>query len=183
MFVDPGVTITMNNDTKLQNDWYLKLDGTLILNGKSQLVQTTISDLDVTSAGNVHRDQQGQSNLYNYNYWSSPVGPINTSSNNNVFTVDVVMKDGTTSTPQNISWTSGLNGSPTSPITLSSYWIFKYQNLSNAYANWASVGPTGSLLPAQGYTLKGSGAATATQTCRCWLQRPPDQATCHHSSA
>ena len=163
MFVNPSATITMNNDTKIQNDWYLKLDGTLLLSGKSQLVQTTNSDLDVTSAGNVHRDQQGQSNLYNYNYWSSPVGPINTSSNNNSFTVDGVMKDGTTGTPQNITWTTGLNGSPTSPITLSSYWIFKYQNLSNAYANWASVGQTGALLPAQGYTLKGSGATTATQ--------------------
>ena len=163
MLVDPGVTVTMNNDTKIQNDWYLKLDGTLILGGKSQLVETTNSDLDVTSAGSVHRDQQGQSNLYNYNYWSSPVGPINSSTNNNAFTVDGVMKDGTTATPQNITWTTGLNGSPTSPVTLSSYWIFKYQNLSNAYANWAAVGQTGSLLPAQGYTLKGSGAATATQ--------------------
>jgi hypothetical protein len=34
-------------------------------------------DLDVTSAGSIERDQQG-SNKYNYNYWSSPVSPINT---------------------------------------------------------------------------------------------------------
>jgi hypothetical protein len=42
----------------------------------SQLVQTAESDLDVTSAGSIERDQQGQSNKYNYNYWSSPVSPI-----------------------------------------------------------------------------------------------------------
>ena len=65
----------MNNDTKIQNDWYLKLDGKIDLVGKSQLVQTTESDLDVTSAGSIERDQQGQSNIYNYNYWSSPVSP------------------------------------------------------------------------------------------------------------
>jgi hypothetical protein len=34
----------------------------------SQLLQTTESDLDVTSSGAIERDQQGQSNKYNYNY-------------------------------------------------------------------------------------------------------------------
>jgi hypothetical protein len=68
--------ISMNNDTNIQNDWYLKLDGKIDLVGMSQLVQTAESDLDVTSAGSIERDQQGQSNKYNYNYWSSPVSPI-----------------------------------------------------------------------------------------------------------
>jgi hypothetical protein len=163
MFVDLGVTITMNNDTKLQNDWYLKLDGKIDLNGKSQLVQTTNSDLDITSSGSIERDQQGSKNIYNYNYWSSPVGAINNTSNNNPFTIAGVMKDGTTATPQNINWTYGLDGSPTSPITVSSYWIYKFQNLSNAYANWQSVGSTGTLNAAQGFTMKGSGTAASNQ--------------------
>ena len=163
MFVDPGVTITMNNDTKIQNDWYLKLDGRIDLVGRSQLVQTTNSDLDVTSIGSIERDQQGQSNRFNYNYWSSPVSSINNSTINHGFTVAGVMKDGTTTTPQNITWTSGINGAATSPITLSSYWIFKFQNLNNNYANWASVGQNGTLLAGQGYTMKGAGVATANQ--------------------
>jgi hypothetical protein len=71
----------MNNDTNIQNDWYLKR--TVDLVGMSQLVQTAESDLDVTSAGSIERDQQGQSNKYNYNYWSSPVSPINTTVNTN----------------------------------------------------------------------------------------------------
>jgi hypothetical protein len=163
MFVDPGVTITMNNDTKLQNDWYLKLDGKIDLNGKSQLVQTINSDLDITSSGSIERDQQGSKNIYNYNYWSSPVGAINNTSNNNPFTIAGVMKDGTTATPQNITWTSGLDGSPTSPITVSNYWIFKFQNLSNAYANWQSIGSGGTLNAAQGFTMKGSGTSSSNQ--------------------
>jgi hypothetical protein len=165
MFVDPGVTITMNNDTKIQNDWYLKLDGKIDLVDKSQLVQTVNSDLDVSSAGSIERDQKGQSNKYNYNYWASPVGTINSATNNTAFTVAGVMKDGTdASNPQNLQWTSGYDSNATTtPITLSSYWIFKFQNLSPIYANWASVGPNGSLLAGQGFTLKGSNAATATQ--------------------
>jgi hypothetical protein len=164
LFIDPGVTVNMTNDTKLQNDWYLKLDGKIDLAGKSQLIQSTLSDLDVTSAGSLERDQQGQSNKFNYNYWSSPVSTINSTTINHGWTVAGVMKDGTNvSTPQSLQWTTGVNGSPTTPLTLSSYWIFKFQNSSNAYANWASVGQNGTLLPGQGYTMKGGGAATSDQ--------------------
>ena len=164
MFVDPGVTVSVSNDNKLQNDWYLKLDGKIDLVGKSQLVQTTNSDLEVTSAGSLERDQQGQSNKYNYNYWSSPVSTINNTAINNGFTVAGVMKDGTDpNNIQNLQWTTGTNGSPTTPITLSSYWIFKFQNSSNTYANWSSVGQNGALLAGQGFTMKGSGAASASQ--------------------
>jgi hypothetical protein len=164
MFVSPSVTITMNNNTKIQNDWYLKLDGKIDLQGKSQLVQTINSDLDVTSSGFIERDQQGQSNLFNYNYWCSPVGGISTTSNNNSYTVDSVMKDGTD--PENIknfTWTTGYNGAPTTPITLSTYWLFKFQNVTPVYANWAKVTQTENLFASQGFTMKGSGAATATQ--------------------
>jgi hypothetical protein len=164
MIVDPGVQIVMNNDSKIQNDWYLKLDGSIDLQGKSQLVQSAKSDLDVSSAGLVQRDQAGQSNGFNYNYWSSPVGVSNTTSNNNDYTLSSVMRDGTdANNPQPLNWTSGLNGAPTAPITLSSYWIFKFQNVTPLYANWQAVGTTGTLSAGQGFTLKGSNALSATQ--------------------
>lgn len=74
------------------------------------------------------------------------------------------MKDGTNPDDiKNIQWTTSTNSSATSPIKLSSYWIFKYQNQSNDYYNWISVGQNGTLLAGQGYTLKGSNATTATQ--------------------
>ncbi|MFM2439128.1 MAG: hypothetical protein RLZ16_125, partial [Bacteroidota bacterium] len=117
-------TLSAANDTKLEVSSYLKLDGKIDLIGKSQLVQTSESDLDVTSSGSLERDQQGQFNIYNYNYWCSPVSPINTISNNTNYTVKGVMKDGTTATPQNINWVSGYNGSPTSPISIARYWLY-----------------------------------------------------------
>jgi hypothetical protein len=162
LFVNSN-TLSATNDSKVEVSHYLKLDGKIDLVGKSQLVQTINSDLDPTSAGSIERDQQGQKSFYNYNYWSSPVGTMNNTTNNNAYTVAGVMKDGTTTTPQNITWTTGLNGSPTSPITLSNYWIFKFQNVSGAYANWQAIGQNGSLNAGQGYTLKGSNAATSTQ--------------------
>ncbi|MFN3753551.1 LamG-like jellyroll fold domain-containing protein [Flavobacterium sp.] len=156
-------TLSATNDTKIELSHYLKLDGKIDLVGKSQLVQTNNSDLDATSAGSIERDQLGQSNIFNYNYWSSPVSSINNTTNNHGYTVAGVMKDGTTSTPQNLNWSAGLNGAATSPVTIASYWIFKFQNLSNTYANWSAVGQNGSLSAGQGYTMKGSNAATANQ--------------------
>lgn len=160
MLVDSGKTILMNNDTKAQNDWYLKLDGKIDLVGKSQLVQSTESDLDVTSAGSIERDQQGQSNLYNYNYWSSPVSPTSIVSNNNNYSINGVMKDGTNpATPANITWVGGYNGSATSPISLARYWIYTFDNYANAYANWNHIIETTPMRVGQGFTLKGSGAS------------------------
>lgn len=164
MFVDPSVTIKMNNDTKIQNDWYLKLDGKIDLTGKSQLVQTANSELAVTSSGHIERDQQGQTNKFNYNYWSSPVSSINSTTINHGYTVSGVMKDGTNPDDiKNILWTTSTNSVVSNPIKLSSYWIYKYQNSSNNYYNWISVGQNGTLLAGQGYTLKGSNAATSSQ--------------------
>jgi hypothetical protein len=164
LILNPGATISMNNDNKLQNDWYLLLDGVIDLVGRSQLVQTTQSDLEPTSDGWIERDQQGVSNLYNYNYWSSPVGPVNGTTNNNNYTVASVLRDGTNpASPAPINWVGGYDGAPTSPISVARYWIWKFQNIAGNYANWSQVLETGSLSPSQGYTMKGSGAATPKQ--------------------
>jgi len=157
-------TISANNDTKISITHYLKLNGKIDLVGRSQLIQIANSDLDTTSVGFIERDQQGQSNKYNYNYWSSPVSSINSLSNNNGYTVADVMKDGTDpNNLQDIAWTTDADAIPSTPITLSDYWIFKFQNVSNNAANWTQIGENGALLAGQGYTLKGSAAATPTQ--------------------
>src|SRR5690606_32878154 len=107
LLINSGATVVMSNDAVMRNGWYLKLDGRLDLQGRSQLVQTADSDLDAASSGHIERDQQGTTNKFNYNYWSSPVGAINSTSNNNQYTVSGVFKDGTNpANPQNITWTS-----------------------------------------------------------------------------
>ena len=163
LFVDSGKSLTVNNDQGLTNKWWVKLDGKIDLAGMSQLVQNSTSDLDLTSSGFIERDQQGQSNLYNYNYWSSPVSPINTTANNTNYTVDGMMKDGINSIPRNINWISGYDGvagNAGTPVSLARYWLYKFENNSDEYANWIPFLETDALRVGQGYTLKGSGAAT-----------------------
>ncbi len=160
-------TLSANNDTKVQVSHYLKLDGLIDLKGRSQLVQTIDSELDATSRGFIKRDQQGTVNNYNYNYWSSPVGPINANTNNNAYTINGVFKDGSIATPRNINWVGGYNGipgSPTDPISLARYWLYKFQN-GTEYADWIHFNEsTDQILPSQGFIFKGAGAVDPTNS-------------------
>jgi hypothetical protein len=152
---------------------YLKLDGSIDLVGESQLVQKRYtpsqqneSILDVASSGYLEQDQQGTSNLYNYNYWASPVSIRNTSQNNSPYNINTVLKDGTSSaSPLNLKWTNGYNASPTAGgITLSTYWLWVFENYTaNTYAKWRYVGQSGAFTVGLGYTMKGSGASSAQQ--------------------
>ena len=159
---DPGTAQDETNDGQsLRITHYLKLDGDIDLFGESQLLQDEGSVLDVTSSGKIERDQQGTANLYNYNYWSSPVGPVNNTSNNTPFSLNSVLRDGTNSAnPINVQWTTSYdaNGS-TSPITLSNAWLFAYENYpEDTYAAWRALGGTSSLSTGLSFTMKGSGA-------------------------
>lgn len=156
-------TLSANNDSKLEVSSYLRLDGKIDLVGKSQLVQTSGSDLDETSIGSLERDQQGQSNIYNYNYWCSPVSTINDTANNTDYTVTGIMKDGTSTTPQNINWIGGYDGSATSPINIARYWLYTFDNYANAYANWNQIQETTPIRVGQGFTMKGSGTEGGSQ--------------------
>ncbi len=173
LLVDSGASLTMTGTNpvvtntspfaltpgtgfELINTWYTDLDGVIDLNGESQFRQTVRSDLDVTSAGYVEKDQQGTANTYTYNYWSSPVSAINTTANNQDFTLGAVLLDGTTpATPAAITWTTSDDGA-TSPLTISSEWIFKYVNGADEdYNAWQFVRNTGNISPGEGYTMKG----------------------------
>ncbi len=134
---------------------YLQLNGTIDLEGESQLIQTLGSDLEVTSSGTLERDQQGTADVYTYNYWAAPVGVSNITSNNNSYDVTDVIFDGT----QNINWIgTGYDGTNSSPIGIADYWIWKFANqLDDDYSSWQHVRSTGTLLAGEGFTMKGPG--------------------------
>uniref|UniRef100_UPI0012FD3385 LamG-like jellyroll fold domain-containing protein n=1 Tax=Confluentibacter citreus TaxID=2007307 RepID=UPI0012FD3385 len=157
---------------------YLKLDGKIDLVGESQLVQKryntggnpTIqfneSILDVTSSGDIERDQQGVVNKFNYNYWGSPVGAKNTTSNNMPATLFNNKLDGTnTNNPQTINWRpSGYDASPTNPISIPEYWLWTFENrTSNTYSSWVKLNKNLPIKAGLGYTMKGSGSSNAYQ--------------------
>jgi hypothetical protein len=153
-------TLTINADHSLEITKYLKLDGKIDLEGESQLAQGLGSVLDATSSGKLERDQQGTKDLYTYNYWSSPVGFSNTTSNNNSYKLtDNIIKNGTIpASPNNITFlTSGYNGSVSGTnISIADYWIWKYANATSGnYYGWQHVRQAGTILAGQGFTMKG----------------------------
>ena len=153
--------LSITNNLALRVNKYLKIDGVLDLEDESQLLQPSGSIVDYTGTGNLERDQQGSSNLYNYNYWSSPV-----SDNGTTFTIANVMYDGTTAiNPQPLNWTANNNANPlTTPISISKRWLYLYENyLDNSYADWNSINENYNIPIGLGYSMKGSGSASANQ--------------------
>ncbi|SDS14267.1 Por secretion system C-terminal sorting domain-containing protein [Formosa sp. Hel1_31_208] len=164
LYVDAGeLTVDGNNfDATAGNgltiSHYLKLDGKIDLEGQSQLIQEVGSDLDPTSSGSLEKDQQGTADVHTYNYWSSPVGVINNTTNNNSYTVVDVMLDD--ALPINFI-NNDYDGSASSPITIADYWIWKFANQpDDDYSAWQHVRQNGTLLAGEGFTMKGPGSGT-----------------------
>jgi hypothetical protein len=143
----------------LQNSWYLELNGTLDLEDDSQLIQTINSDLVTSADGKILRRQEGESNPYRYNYWSSPVGsqgatsltdnndPLTNNANNTPFNVGMIKDD----SGLICSFTTGYTGSG----SISEYWLYVFNGVT--YWDWAKITTSTPLNPGVGYTQKGTG--------------------------
>ncbi|PWK18483.1 LamG-like jellyroll fold domain-containing protein, partial [Xanthomarina spongicola] len=155
---------------------YLDLDGKIDLVGESQLIQKRYTASQVnesifnnTSLGYIERDQQGTSNAFNYNYWSSPVAQNNAAADNsNSYSIGSILRDGTTTVnnpiSRNINWTGANTASASNPAQVSTRWLYAYiNNPAQDYYSWEYIGNNVSIPIGLGYTMKGSGNATANQ--------------------
>ncbi|SHJ08745.1 LamG-like jellyroll fold domain-containing protein [Algibacter luteus] len=164
------ILFEVKNDSELNVSWYLKLDGKIDLEGESQLVQGQESVLDPTSSGTLEKDQQGTADTYTYNYWSSPVGYSNSTSNNNSYSLPDVFSG--------LNFlSSGYNGSA-SPLAVADYWIWKYSNQqSDNYSKWQHVRSTGSMIVGEGFTMKGPGTGSILTPQNYVLEGKPNNGT------
>ncbi|GGW83338.1 putative secreted protein (Por secretion system target) [Salegentibacter mishustinae] len=172
--LDDGGSIKMKGENKssgseLRITHYLKLDGTIDLKGESQLVQTEGSIL--VGNGTIEKQQTGTASSYNYNYWSTPVMPNNTTSK---FTVAGILEKGLVNgSVKDIQFGNGpfyveQNGDP-NKINISNYWINGFfpnpqnpnEENANQYHSWKQLGSNPSkqdfqLWPGEGFTMKGT---------------------------
>ena len=153
LIVDSGKEFTIEPNKGLFINWYLMLNGLIDLEEESQLIQTNNSILEPTSSGTLEKDQQGTADTYTYNYWSSPVGFSNNTTNNNSYTLPNIIN--------NVNFlTYGYNGTA-SPVAVADYWIWKFNNLpNNNYSSWQHIRSTGRLLVGEGFTMKGPGTGS-----------------------
>ncbi len=163
LFLNSGNSITVTGDTEVNNSWYLELNGTLDLADDSQLIQGPNSDLVTTVDGKILRRQEGNINVFWYNYWSSPVGTRgvtslidNNTTSNNVNNTPFYLDMLTDGTAANIPFTNAFD----QVGSISDQWLYTFQN-GLTFWDWAAVDPTMTsgtpVTPGIGYTQKGTG--------------------------
>jgi hypothetical protein len=165
LLVNTNKTLTVNGDNKIENTWYLKLDGTIDLKSDSQLIQGDNSDLVTSSQGKILRRQEGNSSMYWYNYFSSPVGVMGATalSNNNTsvnnpnntdYKINMLKKgDGGT-----FQFTSAHHETG----KVSTRWLYTYKN-GVEYWDYAALDINTPIQPGVGYTQKGTGVGSEQQ--------------------
>jgi hypothetical protein len=167
VWVKPNTKLVINDGHYLEFDEDFLLEGEIRLIGDAQLVQTHTGLSNVQGNGKLYRDQFASvPNPYRYHYWTSPVVAA---LGNTTYTVDDVMKDGTTPTsensiPQDINFVSNsYNGAPTNPITIANYWIWSYFNGATR-DDWVQKKETGSINIGEGFIMKSTGRAPQNYT-------------------
>ncbi|NND10327.1 MAG: hypothetical protein HKN96_03880, partial [Flavobacteriaceae bacterium] len=165
LFIDENKTLSTIGDVSITNNWYLQLDGTIDLVDDSQLIQSEFSDLTTSATGKILRRQEGNSDVYFYNYWSSPVGTMGANSltdnnaasnnaNNSPFNLSM-LKDGSGSSFQ---FTSAFDEAG----KISDRWLYNFQN-GLTYWDWVTINPSSDITPGFGYSQKGTGNTGLTQ--------------------
>ena len=150
------------NNNSLRLTTILTLNGIIYLKEESQLLQDTGSVYDLASIGSIEIDQQGTGNSYRYNYWGSPVN-----SGGPNFAIGDVLRDGTD--PNNNleivfgAGTTYADGAESSPIKLSTRWMYKLEDSGLGYAAWERVGNSGNVKVGQGFSMKGSNTSADEQ--------------------
>ncbi|MEQ6123854.1 beta-propeller fold lactonase family protein [Pseudotenacibaculum sp. MALMAid0570] len=156
-----GQTLTVADGIQLSVTGAVEVIGNIRLEGDAQLLQTHSGTKNVQGSGNLTIDQtSATTNIYQSGYWTSPV-----TTNGSTFTIGGTMKDGTTSTPQDITFTDihTLDGDGTTvPITISGRWLAKFANDTNWTFPVSSSGET--FNPGEGYNMKGTGGIDGSST-------------------
>lgn len=156
----------------------LDTGGNIFLRNESQLLQGSTGVSQNTGSGALSAFQEGTANAYKYNYWCSPVGNASATVGNENFGISMlnrptglITSTGAITTPQ-----ADYNGI-SNPLAVEPKWIWKYLS-SDGYNlggpnGWIAVGATPSLLPGEGFTMKGTGGVFDTTTI-LGVQNNPD---------
>ena len=150
--------------------------GDLRMIGESQLIQKHTGTNANTGTQKLLLDQQGKNIVFDYNYWASPVSGTTIGQ----YEVGEILFDGSDSsinpyTPTMVNYTTGApwNGTPsvidgsgnvTTALNIESYWIWKFDNGDvDQYNDWILLRNNTAINVGLGYTMKGTGTASATQ--------------------
>ncbi len=149
-----GQTLTVEDGNSLTVANSIDLTGNIILLGSAQLIQTHQEESKINGAGSLSMDiNTSLTNEFQFGYWTSPV-----TTNGTTYTIKEVIKDGDNDLNFNTAYTGA--DATTTPITLSSYWFYKFINGSN----WVALDENSVLNVGEGFTMKSGVVTNKTYT-------------------
>lgn len=158
IFVEEDINLVSNASAPGSSNGF----PSIALREGSQLLQRDNSAVN-TGTGLLSVFQEGTSDAYTYNYWSSPVGLANASNpaDNGFFKAgqtqnETVLFIPSTVLNSNITLESpSLQGmATTGSAFISKYWLWRKPGGTN-YTSWIHVSNTGTVAPGYGFTMKG----------------------------
>lgn len=165
--VESGGHLVIGDGNRIQVSDGIVVNGDIRLVGSAQVLRTSGTN-NVSGTGSLFRDQESVSTtVYQSGYWSSPV-----TTNGSTYTIGGVLKDGSVATTSvalagsaadiNFTNTSVLDGSKTTPITISGRWLAKLVNATD----WTrEIDPsTETFNPGEGWNMKTTGGGTQNFT-------------------
>ncbi|WP_299058506.1 T9SS type A sorting domain-containing protein [uncultured Polaribacter sp.] len=137
--------------------------------GSSQLMQSHTGTADISGNGKIYIDQDSDiASVYRYNYISSPVTTVGTST----YTIGSIFKDGTTpitsngivgqnagNIAKNINFITGLDGSVGTPLNISTRWLYTFASNDGINSSWIKQGENTPIPTTDGFIFKGPGVA------------------------
>jgi len=150
--------VYVKNDIELNaatSNFYLRNGG--------QLLQGTTGSGANKGIGSLSVFQEGSVNNFQYNYWCSPVGNIDSATTiNNPFGIKQLGRPTTTTaTTMATVLSSNTYDGTASPLAIAPYWVYKFINTSY-YSDWVQVGSATTLAAGEGFTMKGSSGTDVT---------------------
>ena len=165
-----GTVVFVNQDIDLQSN------GNFYLRDEGQLLQGTAT-VTSTNKGNgvVSVFQEGSSDNYDYNYWCSPVGIYSTTPTpiDGSFGISMLNRP-TTTTASTVATILPMNSydGASNPLSIAPYWIYKFLS-SATYSQWFQVGANTTILPGEGFTMKGTSGSDGTDIETNGVQNNP----------
>jgi hypothetical protein len=152
VFVQDEV-IFVNDDIQLE-----ATDSNIYLRGDAQLLQNT--DTKNSDIGELSVYQQQTTGVYEYNFWSSPVGVgVNNTTKANVnFDITNIHQPSSNIASTTYGLTNSLNSTATE---IAKYWLWKME-AADGYAGWSHISNIADAEAGLGFTMKGSPTANNT---------------------
>lgn len=134
-------------------------DGKIYLRNEGQLLQGRTTSSANTGFGRISVFQEGTSDNFEYNYWSSPVGYSSSAVGNGNFDIGMLYRPTSNISSTQAATTGSYNGISV-PLTIASYWIFAYRASAN-YSDWFQISNmphtnANALKAGEGFTMKGT---------------------------